>query len=100
MHGLSDNEYLIESINKHQQPLQKLDGVTGWKMFRAPIEEAFRFSRRGQEEDHRSIGEDISPFPRCIDKRLDYQKRSTLKSSSNPSKSHALLYYQCLASST
>ncbi|SMP87860.1 transposase, IS4 family [Epsilonproteobacteria bacterium SCGC AD-311-C15] len=38
--GLFDYEYQLELINKHQPPLQKLNAVIDWEMFRTPIEEA------------------------------------------------------------
>lgn len=41
MRGLFDYEYQLELINKHQPPLQKLNVVIDWEMFRTPIEEAF-----------------------------------------------------------
>lgn len=41
MRGLFDYEYQLELINKHQPPLQKLNAVIDWEMFRTPIEEAF-----------------------------------------------------------
>ena len=40
MSGLFDYEYQLEEINKHQPPLQKLNKVINWEIFRAPIEEA------------------------------------------------------------
>jgi len=40
MRGLFDYEYQLQEINKHQPPLQKLDKVIDWEIFRAPIEEA------------------------------------------------------------
>ncbi len=40
MRKLFDYEYQLESINQYQPPLQKLDKVINWEMFRAPIEEA------------------------------------------------------------
>jgi len=40
MHGLFDYEYQLQEINKHQPPLQKLNKVIDWEIFRAPIEEA------------------------------------------------------------
>ena len=40
MRGLFDYEYQLEKINKHQPPLQKLNKVIDWEIFRAPIEEA------------------------------------------------------------
>jgi IS5 family transposase len=47
MRGLFDYEYQLESINQHQPPLQKLDKVIDWELFRAPIEEAFRIESKG-----------------------------------------------------
>jgi len=40
MAGLFDYEFQLEKINQHKPPLQKLDKVIHWEMFRAPIEEA------------------------------------------------------------
>lgn len=40
MRGLFDYEYQLEEINKHQPPLQKLNKVIDWEIFREPIEEA------------------------------------------------------------
>ncbi len=40
MRGLFDYEYQLQEINKHQPPLQKLDKVIDWEIFRTPIEEA------------------------------------------------------------
>jgi IS5 family transposase len=40
MCGLFDYEYQLEEINKYQPPLQKLNRVICWEIFRAPIEEA------------------------------------------------------------
>jgi IS5 family transposase len=40
MAGLFDYEYQLEKINAHKPPLQKLDSVIDWEMFRAPIETA------------------------------------------------------------
>jgi IS5 family transposase len=39
MPGLFDYEFQLEKINAHQPPLQKLDKVMDWEMFRKPIEE-------------------------------------------------------------
>jgi IS5 family transposase len=39
MRGLFDYEYQLKEINKHQPPLQKLDKVINWEIFRALIEE-------------------------------------------------------------
>ncbi len=47
MRGLFDYEYQLESINQHQPPLQKLDNVINWEMFRAPIEEALYKEPKG-----------------------------------------------------
>lgn len=41
MPGLFDYEFQLEKINKHNPPLQKLDKVVDWEMFRSPLEEAF-----------------------------------------------------------
>lgn len=40
MPGLFDYEYQLEKINQHQPPLNKLDKVIEWEIFRAPIEKA------------------------------------------------------------
>lgn len=40
MSGLFDYEDQLEKINAHQPPLNKLDKVIDWEMFRTPIEEA------------------------------------------------------------
>ena len=40
MAGLFDYEYQLEKINAHKPPLQKLDSVIDWEMFRTPIETA------------------------------------------------------------
>jgi len=40
MAGLFDYEFQLEKINQHKPPLQKLDKVINWEMFRKPIEEA------------------------------------------------------------
>jgi len=47
MRGLFDYEYQLESINEHQPPLQKLEKVIDWELFREPIEEAFRIEAKG-----------------------------------------------------
>ena len=47
MRGLFDYEYQLELINKHQPPLQKLNKVIDWEMFRFPIEEAFSIEPKG-----------------------------------------------------
>jgi len=38
--GLFDYEYQLEKIKAHKPPLQKLDTIIDWEMFRQPIEEA------------------------------------------------------------
>jgi len=40
MAGLFDYEFQLEKINQHKPPLQKLDKVIEWEIFRIPIEEA------------------------------------------------------------
>ena len=40
MAGLFDYEFQLEKINQHKPPLQKLDKVINWDIFREPIEEA------------------------------------------------------------
>ena len=40
MSGLFDYEFQLEKINSHNPPLQKLDKVIDWEIFRNPIEEA------------------------------------------------------------
>jgi len=46
MAGLFDYEYQLEKINKHKPPLQKLDSVIDWEMFREPIEAAFEIKAK------------------------------------------------------
>ncbi len=38
--GLFDYEFRLEEINKKQPPLQKLNTVIDWELFRRPIEKA------------------------------------------------------------
>ncbi len=38
--GLFDYEFQLEKIKAHQPPLQKLNAIIDWEMFREPIEEA------------------------------------------------------------
>ena len=38
--GLFDYEYQLEKINAHKPPLQKLNTIIDWEIFRQPIEEA------------------------------------------------------------
>ena len=40
MPGLFDYEFQLEKINKHNPPLNRLNEVIDWEMFRKPIEEA------------------------------------------------------------
>ena len=40
MAGLFDYENQLEKINAHQPPLNKLDKIIDWEMFRTPIENA------------------------------------------------------------
>jgi IS5 family transposase len=47
MAGLFDYEFQLEKINKHNPPLQKLDTVIDWEIFRNPIEEALRIEPKG-----------------------------------------------------
>ena len=39
--GLFDYEYQLKLINAHKPPLQKLNEVINWEIFRTPIELAF-----------------------------------------------------------
>jgi len=41
MPGLFDYEFQLDKIKKHQPPLQKLNKIIDWEIFRQPIEEAF-----------------------------------------------------------
>lgn len=41
MAGLFDYEFQLEKINQHNPPLQKLESVIDWEMFRQPLEDAF-----------------------------------------------------------
>ena len=41
MAGLFDYEFQLEKINKHNPPLQKLNIIIDWELFRQPLEEAF-----------------------------------------------------------
>ena len=38
--GLYDYEFQLDKIKAHQPPLQKLNGLIDWEMFREPIEKA------------------------------------------------------------
>jgi IS5 family transposase len=48
MAGLFDYEFQLEKINKHQPPLQKLNKIIDWEMFRETIETAL------EKEDRKS----------------------------------------------
>ncbi len=47
MRGLFDYEYQLELINQHKPPLQKLNAVIDWEIFRKPIEEALAVESKG-----------------------------------------------------
>ena len=47
MRGLFDYEYQLKLINQHKPPLQKLNSVIDWEIFRSPIEEAFMIVPKG-----------------------------------------------------
>jgi hypothetical protein len=42
MPGLFDYEFQLNKIKKHKPPLQKLDKIIDWEIFRDPIEEALK----------------------------------------------------------
>ena len=42
----SDYELQLERIKKHKPPLQKLDKIIDWEIFRQPIEEALKIENR------------------------------------------------------
>jgi IS5 family transposase len=46
MLGLFDYEYQLEKIKKHQPPLQKLNKIIDWEIFREPIEKALKKDNR------------------------------------------------------
>jgi len=46
MAGLFDYEFQLEKINKHQPPLQKLNKIINWEMFRETIESALKKENR------------------------------------------------------
>ena len=46
MAGLFDYEFQLEKINKHNPPLQKLDAVIDWELFRQTLEEAFKIEAK------------------------------------------------------
>ena len=41
MAGLFDYEFQLDKIKKHQPPLQKLNQIIDWELFRKPLEDAF-----------------------------------------------------------
>jgi len=41
MAGLFDYEFQLDEIKKHQPPLQKLNKIIDWELFRKPLEDAF-----------------------------------------------------------
>lgn len=45
--GLFDYEYQLKLINAHRPPLQRLNEVIDWEMFRSPIELAFYVEPKG-----------------------------------------------------
>lgn len=47
MRGLFDYEYQLELINQHKPPLQKLNSVIDWEIFRSSIEDAFAIEPKG-----------------------------------------------------
>lgn len=47
MRGLFDYEYQLERINAHKPPLQKLNEVIDWELFRAPLQEALYVEPKG-----------------------------------------------------
>jgi len=40
--GLFDDHFLLETLSKLGDPLQKLSKYIGWSIFEAPLDEAFR----------------------------------------------------------
>ncbi|MBN2824756.1 MAG: transposase, partial [Campylobacterales bacterium] len=47
MQGLFDLEYHEEKIKKYQPPLNQLNDVINWELFRKPIEEALYVKPKG-----------------------------------------------------
>jgi hypothetical protein len=47
MQSLFAYEEQLERIEAHRPPLQRLDAVIDWEMFREPIEAAFRITPKG-----------------------------------------------------
>jgi IS5 family transposase len=54
MAGLFDYEFQLEKINKHQPPLQKLDKIIDWQVFREPIEKALKNNNRKSNAGRKS----------------------------------------------
>jgi len=46
MAGLFDYEFQLDAIKKHQPPLQKLNEIIDWELFREPIEQALKNENR------------------------------------------------------
>jgi hypothetical protein len=44
--GLFDYEFQMEKIKAHNPPLQRLDALIDWEMFRPLLEEAFALANR------------------------------------------------------
>jgi citrate lyase synthetase len=44
MPGLFDYEFQLEKINAHNPPLQKLNAVIDWELFRESIEQALQIT--------------------------------------------------------
>jgi len=47
MRGLFDYEYQLEKINRHNPPLQRLNAVIDWEMFRPTLEETLYVEPKG-----------------------------------------------------
>ena len=54
MAGLFDYEFQLEKIKQHKPPLQKLNEVIDWEMFREPIEEALKKDNRKSNAGRKS----------------------------------------------
>ena len=50
MLGLFDYEFQLEKIKKHKPPLQKLNEIIDWEIFRKPIEEALHIESKSNSE--------------------------------------------------
>ena len=55
MAGLFDYEFQLDEIKKHQPPLQKLNEIIDWELFRKPIEEALNKDDRKRDLIKQSI---------------------------------------------